>query len=147
MARIRPKAVCAIRRGAELLAIPGHDPATGARFWLLPGGGIEFGERAEDAARREVREELNVEIAGAAVLGVLQNLFTYAGVPGHEIVFVVGARLADEALYAKDEIAWTEADGMRFAARWVPLREIGGAGASLMPAGALELIYAADPAR
>lgn len=32
-----------------------HQPTT--RFWFPPGGGIESGESADDAARREVREE------------------------------------------------------------------------------------------
>lgn len=32
-----------------------HQPTT--RFWFPPGGGIESDESAEDAARREVREE------------------------------------------------------------------------------------------
>ena len=30
--------------------------------WGLPGGGLESGERMEEALRRELREELNIEI-------------------------------------------------------------------------------------
>lgn len=36
--------------------------------WALPGGGVEPGERIEEALRREVREELGIELASAAPL-------------------------------------------------------------------------------
>ena len=38
------------------------------KAFYLPGGKIEAGESPEDALRREVREELGIELAGPAVL-------------------------------------------------------------------------------
>lgn len=37
-------------------------------YWLLPGGGIEFGEGAEDALKRELKEELSLEMKSASFL-------------------------------------------------------------------------------
>jgi 8-oxo-dGTP diphosphatase len=41
--------------------------------WAIPGGFIDYGERAEDAARREMREELGVGVDLVALLGVYSD--------------------------------------------------------------------------
>lgn len=42
--------------------------------WHLPGGGVDVGETAEDAARRELQEEANVAAVGPLLLhGVFRN--------------------------------------------------------------------------
>lgn len=60
----KPQAACgaAIRDGdGRLLLIKRlRPPEAGA--WGLPGGKIDFGERAADTGRREIREELGLEI-------------------------------------------------------------------------------------
>ncbi|MEP9355011.1 NUDIX domain-containing protein [Xanthobacter sp. KR7-65] len=39
--------------------------------WHFPGGGVDLGESAPEAARRELREEANVEVEGELVLAGL----------------------------------------------------------------------------
>lgn len=34
----------------------------GAVYWLLPGGGVDYGESLEEALRREFLEELNIHV-------------------------------------------------------------------------------------
>ena len=41
--------------------------------WAIPGGFIDYGERAEDAARREMREELGLDVELVALLGVYSD--------------------------------------------------------------------------
>jgi len=55
-----------------LLERRGRPPAQGA--WALPGGLIEVGETAEDAVRREVREECGIEVTVGPLLGLFEPI-------------------------------------------------------------------------
>jgi ADP-ribose pyrophosphatase YjhB (NUDIX family) len=46
----------------QLLLVRHEDPRTRASYWVPPGGGREDGERFEDTAVREVREETGVDV-------------------------------------------------------------------------------------
>ncbi len=100
MPTIRPVALAVPRRGADLLVFEHRDPL----FYRPLGGGIEFGETAEAAVRRELREELGAELLDVYRLGVLENIFHAFGRAGHEVVFVFGCRLADPALHERDVV-------------------------------------------
>lgn len=135
--RIGAKAVAVCRDGDRVLVEHGCDAVGGERFFRAIGGSIEFGERAADAARREWREELGIEIADVRLLGVLENRFTYEGAPGHEIVFVFEARAADPATAERIGI---DPAGLRHEAVWVPLAELAAGGPPLRPDGVLRLL-------
>jgi ADP-ribose pyrophosphatase YjhB (NUDIX family) len=67
------------------------------------GGTIEFGERDAEAVRRELREELASEIGVSALVATVENLFTWEGRVGHEIILVFECTLNDANLYLRDE--------------------------------------------
>ncbi len=60
-------------RGHDLLLIKrGKPPFLGK--WSIPGGGLEYGERLEDAALREVREETGCEARIVGLIDVFEAL-------------------------------------------------------------------------
>lgn len=61
-------AAAIIADGRLLLAQRTRPPEL-AGLWELPGGKAEPGESAEDALRRELREELDVEVSGGVRIG------------------------------------------------------------------------------
>ncbi len=58
------------------------------RYWYLPGGGVKKGETLEAAVRREVREEIGVQLGGLSLLGVYSNFSEYKS--DHIVVFLCG---------------------------------------------------------
>ena len=79
-------------RDGHVLVLDGVDRTKGQRFHRAIGGGVEPGETPEQALRRELVEELAVEIEEAVPLGVVDNRFIYECEPGHETVHVFGVR-------------------------------------------------------
>jgi len=48
-------------------------------FYIPIGGGVEAGEYAIDAAKREVPEEVGQEIENICLLDISENIFTFNG--------------------------------------------------------------------
>jgi ADP-ribose pyrophosphatase YjhB (NUDIX family) len=109
-----PKPVaCAIPRerdGRVWLLKRAFDP--GAGLWTFPGGFVDLGESVEEAARRETREELEIDVELRELVGVYSR-----GEDRHVmVVFAAEAlgvpRPTEEATevqaYAPAEIPWAE---------------------------------------
>lgn len=112
-------------RGEEVLLIRrGKPPRLGQ--WSLPGGRIEWGERAADAALRELREETGVQAKLTGLIAVVDGLFGFedegeAGdeEPRHYLLIDYAARwLSGEPSPGDDATA----------AQWWPLAEVAALG-------------------
>ncbi len=134
---IRPVALGLFWRGDELLVFEGRDPTSGEVFYRPLGGGIQFGERGDEALQREFAEELAVELGDVRYLGALENICAYNGERSHEIVQLYEATFADSSLYDQEHFEVHEEDDLVFPARWVPLSELRSDGPPLYPEGLL----------
>jgi ADP-ribose pyrophosphatase YjhB (NUDIX family) len=64
-----------VRDGRVLLARRAIEPAHG--LWTFPGGYVDWGEDVAAAARREMREEVGLDLAPAGLVGI----YSYADAP------------------------------------------------------------------
>lgn len=146
--RIRATVLCVFRRGDSIFVSEGYDPSKNRFFFRPLGGGIEFGERAEDAIVREMREETGLEITNVRYLGVCENIFEYNGVPGHEIVLLYQAEFVDRSIYDLEVMDCEEIDGMPFKSYWKRIDDFRDEGnPPLYPAAILGLLEQVQEAK
>ncbi|MGE3840718.1 MAG: NUDIX domain-containing protein [Vicinamibacterales bacterium] len=69
-----------------------HDPGRG--LLGLPGGFVDYGETAEDALRREVREEVGIDLDGMTYFCSFPNEYAFAAVTYRTLDFFYVARSA-----------------------------------------------------
>jgi 8-oxo-dGTP pyrophosphatase MutT (NUDIX family) len=142
MNQVRPLAICLFRKENRILVAEGYDPRKKETFYRPLGGGIEFGENSQETICRELLEELDLEVDKESLeyLGALENIFTFNGNPGHEIVLVYDGALKDPSAYLQAEIRGKEVNGEDVRALWKDLDEFGSGKSILYPDGLLALL-------
>jgi ADP-ribose pyrophosphatase YjhB (NUDIX family) len=134
---VRALAIGVVRRGSEILVVAVQDDAGLTRGWRPPGGTIEFGERAADALRREMVEEIGQSVAQPAPLAVLESFYEHHGAAGHEIVFVFEATFEDDGAYARERFEFADGDVM-CRAEWIDVDRFRTGELKLLPRGLLD---------
>lgn len=138
---IRPLVICVFSHNGRILAVEGYDPVKHQIFYRPLGGGIEFGELSREALVREIREELDTAVTNLRYLATLENIFTFNGRPGHEIIQVYDGQFEDKTLYRRPVLKGREDNGQPFTAFWKSLSDFEGKNAPpLYPDGLLEML-------
>jgi ADP-ribose pyrophosphatase YjhB (NUDIX family) len=82
----------------------------GRRWWALPGGEVEQGESAENAALREVKEETGLDLLIARPVGQ----YSLQRPSGRSVVYLYAAEHADGSMHLDpsevEEAGWFAAD-------------------------------------
>jgi len=92
------------QRDEVLLVRRACDPGRG--MLELPGGFVDAGEAAEEALRRELKEELDISVGRLTYLTSLPNMYLFQGViiPVADIVYVCEVASRARITPARDEI-------------------------------------------
>lgn len=143
--KIRPIAICVFYHQGRILVNEGYDSVKKQTFFRPLGGKIEFGEKSSETVRRELLEEIGCEVHNLSYLTTLENIFTYNGQRGHEIVIVYDGDFTDKSVYQRTIIHGLEDDHDPINAVWKPLSDFqagfdGIVDTPLYPSGLLELL-------
>jgi ADP-ribose pyrophosphatase YjhB (NUDIX family) len=120
--------VIPVRDGRVLLQRRAIDPRSG--YWTFPGGFLEAGERPEEGAAREAKEEAGLDVNVERLIGVYARpqvaivLVVYEGSAAGE-AFVGDHESSEVRWFAPAEIPWADLafDTTEAALRdWVALR-------------------------
>ncbi|MBW4578450.1 MAG: NUDIX hydrolase [Tildeniella nuda ZEHNDER 1965/U140] len=136
---IRAIALGLIQNRSRLFVSEGFDPVKQDSFYRALGGGIEFGETSLEALKREFREELQAELTNICYLGCLENLFTFNGKPGHELVQLYSCDFVDPLFYQHEQIDFIDS-GESYVASWIERDRFQSGELRLVPAECLQYL-------
>ncbi|HBM17462.1 MAG TPA: DNA mismatch repair protein MutT [Lentisphaeria bacterium] len=107
-------AVVAIIRNEDnevLFTVRKHNPFAG--MLDLPGGFVDYEENAEDALKREVKEELNLDIYDIKYLLSLPNIYEFEGIAYHTLDLAFTCKVKDFLTIRTDD----DVSGFKFISR------------------------------
>ena len=117
----------------------GYDPVKKDKFYRALGGDVEFGETSLEALQREFQEELQAELTNIRYLACLENIFTFQGNPGHEIIQLYQCDFADPKFYQQEKIAFNEGEREK-TALWMDIKTLTSGDVRLVPEGFVEYL-------
>lgn len=99
-----------------LLLKRGSKTRNQAGMWSKPGGGVEFGESVEDAIKREILEELGIELELVCYLSYTEQIFKAEDQHWVAISYLAkiknGGKPRNLEPHKHEEIAWFALDNL-----------------------------------
>lgn len=132
--------MCLFHNNGKVLVSKGFDRVKNEHFYRVLGGSVNFFETGKAGVRREIQEELHSEIENLKLVDVIENLFTYEGSKGHEIVFLYSGDLSRKELYEQNPIHIIE-DTYEFDAEWIATSDVLAGKIPLYPALDYKILF------
>lgn len=88
--------------------------------YALPGGRVKAAEDSITALKREVSEELNLNVKNTSCIGVMENFFNTPECKYHEYMWMIKGEFEDATVYQQDELIGEE-EGKKLIFEWVEL--------------------------
>lgn len=129
---IRVLALGLIKKGDRTFISEGYDPIKQQTFYRAMGGGVDFGETSFEALQREFQEEIQAELTNIHYLGCIENLFTFNGKQGHEILQVYECDFVDPKFYQLENLVFAEGERKK-TALWVEISRFKSGELKLVP--------------
>lgn len=113
---IKPAVKALIERDGKFLAL--KTETSDSEYWVLPGGKVEYGEKAEEALEREIEEEISCSAEIGETVG-MYHFFTGEDNSGDQVVLTAfKASIGEQEIDLSDnpadekitEFEWLEAD-------------------------------------
>jgi len=136
---IRVLALGLITQGDRTFISEGYDPIKQQTFYRAMGGGVDFGETSLEALQREFQEEIQAELTNIHYLGCIENLFTFNGKQGHEILQVYQCDFVDPKFYQLESLVFAEGERQK-TALWVEISRFKSGELKLVPEQFLEYL-------
>lgn len=135
---IRGKAIGIAKQNNRILVSEVLNDEGILKGWVPLGGGIEFGETAQQALTREIQEEIGSTIQVIGPPSVCENIFDHHGTKGHEIVFAFPITFDRKEIYTKTRFQIFEHRGSTHWVEWIPIERFQRKEAILFPNSILQ---------
>jgi 8-oxo-dGTP pyrophosphatase MutT (NUDIX family) len=139
LGEIRVLALGIIKKGDRTFISQGYDPIKQQTFYRAMGGGVDFGETSLEALQREFQEEIQAELTNIHYLGCIENLFTFNGKQGHEILQIYQSDFVDPKFYQLENLVFAEGERQK-TALWVEITRFKSGELKLVPQEFLEYL-------
>jgi 8-oxo-dGTP pyrophosphatase MutT (NUDIX family) len=108
-------------KSERIFVSEGYDPTKQETFYRALGGGVDFGETSQVALEREFQEEIQADLTNIKYLGCIENLFTFNGRQGHEIIQLYQCDFADPKFYQLESLTFSESPTHKHRALWIDI--------------------------